>query len=425
MISFQFFSIKTGKVGVLTGIRLYVILMFLFVTSSAYSDTEPVVNFRIPETQEMKSKLKEAERSFKDNKNKIAFDALMDYDGILIKEVDKDHELISTELIEQFQSESIARQDTIKKLSEQIDSIKADSGSLEQENAELSRRTLLIVALLIGIGAAGLFTRLRKQKELEAALDHSDQQRKFTDEQISEIVPNVTKVAQLSNRFTDLKERLLKIPSFAMLSDSSNNDRMKRKAASVMNLLHQAEAASNTGNGFSDRLSEEPAFKSSNLNDLIEQMLLLVENSISWPDDIDRPAVKKDLEKILPEIEVDRHRIRFVLFHLLKNAHEALLTRATSDEKGYAPELSVSSRKLPTFIQIRVRDNGKGMDDKEVDSILDAFYSGKKGISSIGIGLTRSYYLVHDVHKGEVIIESDPGTGSDFVVRLPLRRDDT
>lgn len=403
---------------------MFVVLSGFMVHPHIMQGQDPEVDFRIPETGEMRTKLKDAESAFNNNKNNIAFESLLEYDGMMVREVDSNYKLISTELNDQFHKESQARQDSIAALSEHIDLLRADSGSLEQENAELSRRTLLIIALLIGLGAVILFSRLRKQKELESLLQVSDEQKNFTDEQINGISSSQENVEELTERFSDIKKRLLGLASFAMITESGNNDPFKRKASAVVNTLHQAEAAVTVGFGFSDKLSQDSGMESTKLNDIIEQMILLVENSVTWPDGIERPVIKTDLEKILPEISIDQPRIRFVLYHILKNALEALRSKAAEDEKGYRPEMTVSTRKLPTFIQVRIRDNGTGMDDKEVDSILEAFYSGKENVGSIGIGLTKSYEMINEVHKGELIIESDPGSGSDFVIRLPLRRDE-
>jgi signal transduction histidine kinase len=74
---------------------------------------------------------------------------------------------------------------------------------------------------------------------------------------------------------------------------------------------------------------------------------------------------------------------------------------------------------------LRVRDNGRGIAQDLLPRVFDLFYQipgpGAHGTGGLGIGLALVKSLV-ELHGGSVAAFSDgPGTGSEFVVRLPAR----
>ncbi len=65
-----------------------------------------------------------------------------------------------------------------------------------------------------------------------------------------------------------------------------------------------------------------------------------------------------------------------------------------------------------------VEDNGIGMDRETRDKVFSLFFS-SKGLKGTGLGLFISNKIV-DKHGGEIDVDSEPGRGTRFVVRLPL-----
>jgi len=70
-----------------------------------------------------------------------------------------------------------------------------------------------------------------------------------------------------------------------------------------------------------------------------------------------------------------------------------------------------------------VQDSGLGIDAAEQEKIFEKFYRGKNAVSrrirgsGIGLSLTRS---VAEMHGGDVSVESGPGQGSTFTIRIPI-----
>ncbi|WP_117233823.1 hybrid sensor histidine kinase/response regulator [Vibrio maerlii] len=100
---------------------------------------------------------------------------------------------------------------------------------------------------------------------------------------------------------------------------------------------------------------------------------------------------------------------KYVLFNLLKNA---LVYKAAPDFK-----IRVSLRKVNGDIEIRVKDNGPGIDNDKLGHIFDDFYtSGKQGGVGLGLAFCRKVVVSFE---GLIYCESRPGSGAEFVITLP------
>lgn len=118
----------------------------------------------------------------------------------------------------------------------------------------------------------------------------------------------------------------------------------------------------------------------------------------------------------LPAIEVDSQRIRQIIFNLLQNAH--VHTSACSS-------IEVTTAIEGDVIAIRVADDGDGLKFDNPDDAFRSFRRGEPSDGSIpgsGIGLTISRQLAL-LHRGSIEVESEPGIGTTFTVRLPLDRE--
>ena len=70
-------------------------------------------------------------------------------------------------------------------------------------------------------------------------------------------------------------------------------------------------------------------------------------------------------------------------------------------------------------VEIHVVDTGTGIDPAIRDKIFDPFFTTKPVGKGTGLGLSISYGIVRS-HGGTIDVESEPGHGSPFIVRLPL-----
>ncbi len=125
--------------------------------------------------------------------------------------------------------------------------------------------------------------------------------------------------------------------------------------------------------------------------------------------------IKFELE--MPDESIDMwfnsDQITRALINLVGNAIES-----TQDDGM----VSVRIEDLSKFVRISVRDNGKGIEEKELGKIFDKFYSVAKakssGMQGTGLGLPIVKEIV-TLHSGEIRVESQVDRGSTFRVTLP------
>jgi signal transduction histidine kinase len=131
----------------------------------------------------------------------------------------------------------------------------------------------------------------------------------------------------------------------------------------------------------------------------------------------ERKHIGITLEPMPEELHLtgDRELVEYACYNLLTNAVK------------YSPqrtEVTASACKVDSWIQIAVKDQGIGMDQKEVKQIFQKFYRTKKaeesGEAGTGIGLSIVQQIVEQ-HGGRIEVTSRPGAGSCFTVVMAAR----
>ncbi len=112
------------------------------------------------------------------------------------------------------------------------------------------------------------------------------------------------------------------------------------------------------------------------------------------------------------EIEADMRLLERLLFNLLGNSVKHTRPGGT---------ITVSVRHEETDALLRIADDGEGIPADKLPFIFDRFYQTSTSISGTGIGLALVKRICA-LHAGGVSVESEPGVGTTFTIRLPLRQ---
>jgi NO-binding membrane sensor protein with MHYT domain/nitrogen-specific signal transduction histidine kinase len=151
---------------------------------------------------------------------------------------------------------------------------------------------------------------------------------------------------------------------------------------------------------------ETPRMESTNLNEVIPEVLGLAETEIAkW-----RVTVKTDLTLDVPTVLGDRVQLQQVMLNLMINAIEAMQT--VKDKR----ELRIVSRTDPTTVHVSVEDTGIGAGQEDLDQIFHAFYTTKHGGTGMGLSIARS---IIETHGGQLWAESRSPKGMVFQFTLP------
>ena len=179
-------------------------------------------------------------------------------------------------------------------------------------------------------------------------------------------------------------------------------------------IVQQVETMKDMVNTFSD-YARPPVTRPEyvDLNGLVREVVDLYGNLDSGAE------IRLNLEPSLPKTTVDPGRIRQVLNNLLNNAFDAstgegrinlLVTTSHVSEAGLE------------FIEIRVRDSGRGISEDIIASIFEPYVTTKLKGTGLGLAIVKK---IIDEHNGLVWMENNrDGRGACAVIRLPVTADD-
>ena len=86
---------------------------------------------------------------------------------------------------------------------------------------------------------------------------------------------------------------------------------------------------------------------------------------------------------------------------------------------GFAPMVSASTKNIGAYVEVRIRDNGDGMPEDVQKRVFEPFYTTKPTGSGTGLGLSMSYEIVVQQHKGNIRVESEMGEYAEFIITIP------
>jgi signal transduction histidine kinase len=163
-------------------------------------------------------------------------------------------------------------------------------------------------------------------------------------------------------------------------------------------------------------------WQASSINALVEEALNLAYHGARAQDQDFNVTLERDFAKTMP-IEVVPQDVTRVFLNLFGNGFYAAKKRQmTGTGSGYRPTLTVSTRDLGEAVEIRVRDNGTGIPPEVRAKLFQPFFTTKPTGEGTGLGLSISYDIVTQQHGGSIEVESEPGSFTEFTVRLPRRR---
>ena len=175
---------------------------------------------------------------------------------------------------------------------------------------------------------------------------------------------------------------------------------------------------------FYRRRSDSEELTEVDINKTIEEVIELTRPR--WRDLPQREGISIQIQRELePELSLllsDPSELREALINLVFNAVDALpqggvITLATRSANRPASEENGNAERQ---LQVEVRDNGIGMDEKTRQRCLEPFFSTKAQRGGTGLGLAMVYGMVQR-HDGNIEIDSTPGCGTCIRLTLPLR----
>jgi PAS domain S-box-containing protein len=157
------------------------------------------------------------------------------------------------------------------------------------------------------------------------------------------------------------------------------------------------------------------------LADVMEQAVELAANDYDLKKKYDFRSIEilRDVAPDLPDVPVLATEIEQVLLNLLKNSAQAMIANPAERK----PRIVLRLKQEERYAVLEVEDNGPGMPEDIRRRVFEPFFTTKEPGIGTGLGLSVSYMIVTQNHKGLMEVVSTPGNGACFTVRLPLYRE--
>jgi PAS domain S-box-containing protein len=152
---------------------------------------------------------------------------------------------------------------------------------------------------------------------------------------------------------------------------------------------------------------------------LIDQAVEIASNDfdLAIGFDFKGQAIVRQFDPQLGPVPGTANELEQVLLNLLKNAAQAIHQREDDREPG---RIILRTRLNPPWAEIQVEDNGIGMSENVRKRTFEPFFTTKEIGQGTGLGLSVSYFIITNNHKGQMEVQSTPGQGTCFTLRLPL-----
>jgi signal transduction histidine kinase len=411
-----------------TGMRLYFSLLTILLTglflrpSLCLGANETAISD--PEHRVMLNGYVEKAKQLEDkNLNRFSMEVLYQYDKVYDSLYTAEKRDTLSRIARQFDSDNKSKSILSDTLDIQVTRFSAEKEELRQKYFGLLRKSVIALVLWLVVVTVILYLRtkaMKKYKLLQAGSEAS----LATYQSLSDngqsllnlsatLEPVASEVAHTHQSLIAYQEDVRQKAKSGEWTAEQAKD-LQGKLTEVVSLYEKQDGILHALKGQSQPESETRI--ETDVNNLCRHYLELAVCGMIPSDSTIK--VTTDFEKRLPRIKVFPRAIGHLLMNLLANSIQSLQEKSLAGDKTYKPTLAVSTRVLPRFIQIRIKDNGTGIHDAELQKVLDYFYSLHPPEKGAGLGLAEANRIMKEVHQGEISIESDNERGTDVYLKF-------
>jgi len=158
-----------------------------------------------------------------------------------------------------------------------------------------------------------------------------------------------------------------------------------------------------------------------NLNSMVSEYVKLAYHGIRAQDINFNITIEESYDSSIPPLEMVAHDLSRAVLNIANNACFAANARAKRCGPEFKPTIRVSTKNGDGQVEVRIRDNGDGIPDTIRQKIFEPFFTTKPAGSGTGLGLSMTYDIIVQEHKGQLRVESQPGEYAEFIIALPRR----
>lgn len=141
------------------------------------------------------------------------------------------------------------------------------------------------------------------------------------------------------------------------------------------------------------------------INELLSDILVLEQLSLKEKN----IKLVTFYQRDLPKVMANSDQLKQVFLNLISNAKDAV---------GREGKLTISTYQDNKYVAVSFADTGVGISDENKERVFEAFYTTKREVKGVGLGLSVSYGIIK-YHQGEIKVADVLPHGAEFIVRLP------
>ena len=153
-----------------------------------------------------------------------------------------------------------------------------------------------------------------------------------------------------------------------------------------------------------------PQLEAVNVNTVIENSFIMFHQQLKTRG----IQIERNFSDDLPPVKADTVQLEQVFINLINNARNAL-------EEVEDKTIIISTQAQNSQVQVRVQDNGKGIDPADLPQIFDAFFTRRE--DGMGLGLYITQDIIHS-YGGTITAHSSISKGTTFLIQLPVAEEE-
>jgi signal transduction histidine kinase len=156
------------------------------------------------------------------------------------------------------------------------------------------------------------------------------------------------------------------------------------------------------------------------LNSLVAEAVNLAYHGLRAQDSTFNIALEGEYDKTIPPLQVVAQDLSRVFLNIANNGCYAANQKRIQHGDSFRPRLRVTTSHSGNQVEVRMHDNGTGIPKSALQKIFNPFFTTKPTGMGTGLGLSLSYQIVVEQHKGSIRVNTEEGEYTEFVITLPL-----
>ncbi|MFZ4562546.1 MAG: sensor histidine kinase [Bacteroidales bacterium] len=158
------------------------------------------------------------------------------------------------------------------------------------------------------------------------------------------------------------------------------------------------------------------------INGMVSEYVNLAYHGMRAKDKNFNTSIKTNLDPDVGKAAIIPQDLSRVILNIVNNSCYALDEKIKKQIPGFSPEVLVTTKKKGNHIEITIRDNGTGIPDHVREKIFNPFFTTKPTGQGTGLGLSMSFDIVTQIHKGKLEVKSKEGEFTEFIITIPEKQ---